>query len=723
MAKVIRYTKYGYEIYDTETMSYKMLDSTYTHVSDFIDGFAKITIKDNGKNKHGYIDESGKEVVPAIYDDISDIYIKNYVFVCKYNNSKNIDSQWFILNIHSGYSSMCELEKPGNCEDFHVTCIGNGVISTICSTNGWSGFQYHIRHYRVANDGELKPFLNDSDCDTIFLSNYSNNCALVKKIHYEPHGQNRCYQRKKISICAINSCGNIICKLHNGFGRGICESIYNSHRFFGHLTHLKGTIFKFIFQEAFKSETMIFINMATDDKNCYNGYDYCDNMESFGLRRVVRYYKTGFSTICKWGYIDKSNKEVIPCKYDNATIFVDGIAKVEATNISHNGKWLSKFNGYIDINGNILDKIPPSFELSYVHNLATFKVGNITTTIDRGYRNYCRYKNAELYISGFLAIDVFINGVAVAVDKDKRCGIIDVGGNKLSEFIYDNIYDDGEYLKTHIGCDRNLFCSPKVWSVPYNSRPGNKYGYLARSGKVLIECEYDFLSRVENGVVRGCKDGKLFIIDIENRQKRCYTLDNWQIGTIGLVNTVESFYGEHLFSPAFLWEISPKIIMASIETKRWKEYLPSLYKAIDNYIANLNINKILESYKIEFIEHAACRPNKDDHCEICLKSYYIDNGDVYLRDLLFYENVLFNEFSSTAYSEYWEWKIAHSDEYENASKSQSYLTDNKKELFKQLYSKEEHKRTIARYIHNELKKKAIAKEIDKWIEPYKDLLN
>lgn len=84
MAKVIRYTKYGYEIYDTETMSYKMLDGSYIYVSDFDNGFAKVTIKEGSINKYGYIDESGKEVVPTIYDEISEVY-KGCMFARKHD--------------------------------------------------------------------------------------------------------------------------------------------------------------------------------------------------------------------------------------------------------------------------------------------------------------------------------------------------------------------------------------------------------------------------------------------------------------------------------------------------------------------------------------------------------------------------------------------------------------------------------------------------------------
>ncbi len=43
----------------------------------------------------------------------------------------------------------------------------------------------------------------------------------------------------------------------------------------------------------------------------------------------------------KWGFINKEGKEVIPCKYDVAFEFNEGLALVQL-----NGKF-----GYIDING------------------------------------------------------------------------------------------------------------------------------------------------------------------------------------------------------------------------------------------------------------------------------------------------------------------------------------------------------------------------------------
>ncbi len=53
----------------------------------------------------------------------------------------------------------------------------------------------------------------------------------------------------------------------------------------------------------------------------------------------------------KWGYIDKSGKEVIPLKYDKASPFSKGLAKVGL-----NGK-----EGYIDENGG--EVIPLKYDL------------------------------------------------------------------------------------------------------------------------------------------------------------------------------------------------------------------------------------------------------------------------------------------------------------------------------------------------------------------------
>jgi len=55
----------------------------------------------------------------------------------------------------------------------------------------------------------------------------------------------------------------------------------------------------------------------------------------------------------KWGFINKSGKEIIPIKYDHARVFSDGLAAVRL-----NDKW-----GFIDPTG----KIVTQFKYDEVH--------------------------------------------------------------------------------------------------------------------------------------------------------------------------------------------------------------------------------------------------------------------------------------------------------------------------------------------------------------------
>ena len=50
----------------------------------------------------------------------------------------------------------------------------------------------------------------------------------------------------------------------------------------------------------------------------------------------------------KWGFIDKTGREVIPCKYDNATNFSEGFARVE---INRKYGFIDKTGKFLRING------------------------------------------------------------------------------------------------------------------------------------------------------------------------------------------------------------------------------------------------------------------------------------------------------------------------------------------------------------------------------------
>ena len=687
MAKVIRYTKYGYEIYDTETMSYKMLDSSYTHVSNFVDGFAKIAIG----HSYGYINEQGEEVIPAIYSDISDVY-NGRVFTSK-----------VIFNLKDGTSSSY---VSGYGQDIF---LGKGMITTQPpSSYEWWRCKHH--HYKMNNNGVLEPFLNgDVNREIRFRSNYSNNCALASERTWEiaeNHGRRGDrYMNGKNSLVIIDEEGNVICRLHKHLSGFIGDHMNWANVEFGKFTHIYDTIYKFDIK-GYHKYLDLFINIATDDNIEYHGdYSYCDPIEFNGLRRIC---KRG-----KWGYINKDNIEVIPCEYDRACAFVDNIAKVVG------GCWLGPH--YIDIYGKIVSEPPILHNLQYRQDLATFDVGNIKATIDRGLRNYCRYQNVELYIPGFVAVDNFIKGIAIAVDFNKKCGVIDVGGNKLSEFIYDNIYDDGEFLKTHIGKKSELFCSFKVWGAKRTCVDGNKYGYLSRNGEVLIKCEYDYLSQIKDGIARGYKDGELHIINIKLNKISYYALDNW-LTDIGLI--AEQYLmpmDNHKDEFSFLSQQYKCKIIEGIKSCKWRDYFITLSEVVGDYVEHLNISDILKNYKIELVDYCTCRRgDKDDDAITYLTSKLENTEDVYLNELLSYSKVLYKDRGYSAGLWFWDWQ--RTEEYKTARDSTPSLTRNKKRYFRRHYTKDKHKRFLMKYIHNKLKETAITRETDCWVLPYVDAL-
>jgi hypothetical protein len=75
----------------------------------------------------------------------------------------------------------------------------------------------------------------------------------------------------------------------------------------------------------------------------------------------------------KWGLIDKTGKEIVPPKYDNAGGFKEGLAKVKL-----NGKW-----GFIDKTGKVI--VPPKYDdaWSFSEGLAKVKLNGKWGFIDK----------------------------------------------------------------------------------------------------------------------------------------------------------------------------------------------------------------------------------------------------------------------------------------------------------------------------------------------------
>ena len=80
----------------------------------------------------------------------------------------------------------------------------------------------------------------------------------------------------------------------------------------------------------------------------------------------------------KWGYIDKSGKEVIPCQWDMAESFCEGLASV----CDNNGLW-----GYINKKGELVIPCRWQFATWFINGKAVVFDDNGRHTINKKGKN------------------------------------------------------------------------------------------------------------------------------------------------------------------------------------------------------------------------------------------------------------------------------------------------------------------------------------------------
>lgn len=130
----------------------------------------------------------------------------------------------------------------------------------------------------------------------------------------------------------------------------------------------------------------------------------------------------------KWGYVNEAGSEVIPCKYDHAGYFVNGLAQVKK----------GTKTGMIDESGREI--IPVKYDEITPHNESVYRVA----------------------AGGKLKDGVLM---------DEKYGFVNDQGAELLKPEYDEV-------------------GPFREGVAY-VRKGSKYGYISDHAKVVVPCEYD----------------------------------------------------------------------------------------------------------------------------------------------------------------------------------------------------------------------------------------
>jgi hypothetical protein len=210
----------------------------------------------------------------------------------------------------------------------------------------------------------------------------------------------------------------------------------------------------------------------------------------------------------KKGYVDRTGQEVIPCKYDRIMNFFEGLAEVQL-----NGKW-----GYIDRTGQEVTPCKYDETMIFSEGLAKVKLNGNYGYIDKTGQEVipCKYDRIEEFSEGLA--EVRLNG---------KKGYVDKTGQEVIPCKYDDMGDFSEGLakvqlngnygyidKTGqevIPCkyDRIMNFSEGLAKVQLN---GN-YGYIDKTGQEVIPCKYDYMGIFSEGLASVLLNGKLGYID------------------------------------------------------------------------------------------------------------------------------------------------------------------------------------------------------------------
>ena len=222
----------------------------------------------------------------------------------------------------------------------------------------------------------------------------------------------------------------------------------------------------------------------------------------------------------KFGYINETMKEVIPCIYDKADAFMHGIAIVE-----NGGKF-----GALNTKGELV--IP--FDYLILADLSMFGPTLLMAIKERLW-GVINKKNQV--VVPFEYDEVMTMGGIVTVTKQSKKGLYDHNGQLIVPVVYDDIQHPSMGFKSINVCKNgkwgvlNKFgkeiCEPRYDRIDsYGFACGrlavcrnNKWGFINRNGREVIECVYDEVDQFfEENHCEVKLNGEKFMIDTYGRR-------------------------------------------------------------------------------------------------------------------------------------------------------------------------------------------------------------
>ncbi|GKX30271.1 hypothetical protein SH1V18_27510 [Vallitalea longa] len=479
--------------------SYLAIDADYSGTGSFSEGLAEVS----NNSKWGYIDTEGNLKIPFCYD-ITTPFRKGRALVVKDGKRIIIDKNGveytpsdidtcyqilsgFIYGLEDAYFGFDRDNKKGLMDKY-----GKKIIPSI------------YEDFQSFHDGLVVAYDTDEDENTQYTVYDKHGNIIVPEGLYDyinDYNEGLTSVTKDNQYAVIDTEGNVVIPFGEyssigTFYEGLASAKKNGKRGF---INSKGEIivpfiydYMWLFNDGFtyvkKNKKYGLIDKKGNEViPCeYDSLDYLggsyENIVLVGKGGQESYFIDDpylndriNTSNKKFGFINTEGKNVTPITYDYAELFYNGFAKVAIGGNGGSGKTnycCGKF-GFIDLSGK--EVVP----LIYDH------VGEFSSYLYKG------------KIKGTVPVSIGGYG-SVYSYKGGRWGYVDEKGNKITELIYDEVYD------FHEGYGKVL--------------KDGKYGFVDINGDEVIPCIYSQARDFQGGLAMVVYDGRGEIIDINGNE-------------------------------------------------------------------------------------------------------------------------------------------------------------------------------------------------------------
>lgn len=230
-------------------------------------------------------------------------------------------------------------------------------------------------------------------------------------------------------------------------------------------------------------------------------YEYVGEL----THQLVKVQKHG-----KYGFIDGQGKEIISFRYNWVSEMLNGVAVAQ----------LDSLYGLLDKKGNYV--VPPKYEYLKLAELSN----GLAIFTSNGKDGAINKKGKIIISNDFDYIGPFYKGFAQA-DRGGKKGLIDIKGKTVIPFEYDYLGNtiNGSSIAFRTNKDAKMglmdlnqnlllppiyeFVFPKKDGLVYLTNANNyQKGLASKSGKILLNTEYDEIHQLNEGLLRVAKDKK-----------------------------------------------------------------------------------------------------------------------------------------------------------------------------------------------------------------------